>query len=228
MERINEVKTPQLLISSDHINALIDIIHARTNRQDLSIANTAFFREMVQAKNNDYSQATRYLQPDNAIQQPNETQWKKSAPRIKATASSTILLIPCHLARANHWLLAVRIKITGGRQKFFILDSQGVKAAGKRKRMINDLLKAVGLYGANDTCSIMKTKTQTEWECGARVAQYMINFTEWIGQNNDGETIIRRMTRGITDEKNKQCDLAVESRKVLRDTLKHEKMILGG
>ena len=74
----------------------------------------------------------------------------------------------------------------------------------------------------------MKTKAQTEWECGARVAQYMMNFTEWIGQNNDGGTIIRRMTRGIADERNKQCDLAADSRKTLRDILRHEKLLHGG
>ena len=94
--------------------------------------------------------------------------------------------------------------------------------------MITKSLKAIGLFGTNDTCSIMKTKVQTEWECGARVAQYMMNFTEWIGQNKDGETVTNRMTRGISYEKNKQCDLAVESRKMLRDTLRREKMILGG
>ena len=55
-----------------------------------------------------------------------------------------------------------------------------------------------------------------------------MSFTDWIGQNNDGETIINRMTRGIADEKNRQCDLAAESRKMLRDTLRIEKMIHGG
>jgi hypothetical protein len=94
--------------------------------------------------------------------------------------------------------------------------------------MITDLLKAIGLSGANNTCSIMKTKVQTEWECGARMAQYLMSFTEWIGQNNDGETVINRMTRRIAYEKNKHCDLAAESRKMLRDILRHEKMIHGG
>ena len=119
MERIDELTTPQILISSDHINALIDVIHARTNRQDLSIANTAFFREMAKAKDNNYGQATRYLQSDNATQQPNGTQWKRSARRIKATTASTILLIPCHLERANHWILTARIKGINGRNKIF-------------------------------------------------------------------------------------------------------------
>ena len=56
----------------------------------------------------------------------------------------------------------------------------------------------------------------------------MINFTEWIGQNNDGEIVLNRMTRGIADERNKQCDLAADSRKTLRDILRHEKLLHGG
>ena len=56
----------------------------------------------------------------------------------------------------------------------------------------------------------------------------MWNFTEWIDQNSDGETIIRRLTRGIADEKNKRYDLAADSRKILHDTLRQEKMIHGG
>jgi hypothetical protein len=190
--------------------------------------NTAFFRELLNAKGKNYDQAQRYLQPDEETYRINGNQWKKQSKRVKATAASTVLLIPCHLDRANHWLLTVRIKIVGGRHKFFILDSQGAKAAGKRRRMITESMKAIGLFGKNDTCSIMKTKVQTEWECGARVAKYVLSFIDWIGQNNDGETIIRRMTRGIDYEKNKQCDLAIESRKMLCDTLRHEKMILGG
>ena len=66
-------------------------------------------------------------------------------------------------------------------------------------------------------------KVQTELECGARVAQYIQQFTEWLEQNSDGETIIRRMKRGIEDEKNKQCDLAADSRKTLCNTLSCER-----
>ena len=94
--------------------------------------------------------------------------------------------------------------------------------------MIVEPLRAIGLYRKNDTCNVLRIKAQTEWECGARVAQYLMSFTDWIGQNNDGETIINRMTRGIADEKNRQCDLAAVSRKMLRDTLRIEKMIHGG
>ena len=68
LERIDEVTTPHLLISSDHRNALTDILHARTNRKDISIVNTAFFRELLQAKANNYEQAQRYLQPDEEVQ----------------------------------------------------------------------------------------------------------------------------------------------------------------
>jgi hypothetical protein len=116
----------------------------------------------------------------------------------------------------------------GGRHKFFIFDSPGAKAGGKRTKMIVEQLRAIGLYRKNDTCNVIRLKVQTEWEWGARVAQYMMSFTDWIGQNSDGETIIRRMTRGIAYEKNKQCDLAAESRKMLRDTMRHEKMIHRG
>ena len=190
---------------------------------DISIVNTAFFREMLQVKDNNYQQAQRYIQPDKRI----ENQWKKPSARIKVTASSTVLLIPCHLEGANHWVLTVRIKMMNGSCKFFIFDSQGAKAAGKRRKMITDPLKAIGLFCTNDTCSIMKTEAQTEWECGARVAQYMINFTEWIGQNNDGEIILNRMIRGINYERKKQCDLAAESRKTLRNILGNEKLLHG-
>ena len=96
LELIDEITTPHLLISSDHLNALSDIIHARMKRNDISIVNTAFFREMLQVKDNNYEQAQRYIQPDKKI----KNQWKKPSARIKVTASSTVLLIPCHLERA--------------------------------------------------------------------------------------------------------------------------------
>ena len=94
--------------------------------------------------------------------------------------------------------------------------------------MIVEPLKAIGLYCKNDTCNVVRLKGQTEWECGARVAQYMQNFTEWIEQNGDGETIIRRMTRGIAYEQKKQHDLATDSRRKLRDTLRNGKLLHGG
>ena len=116
----------------------------------------------------------------------------------------------------------------GGQHKIFIFDSQGAKAAGKRKRMISDALRAIGLYGVNDTCSAMNVKEQTEWECGARIAQYVMNFITWIENASDGETIIRQMQRGVAYEKRGRGDLAIESRRTLRDTLRHEKLIHEG
>ena len=56
----------------------------------------------------------------------------------------------------------------------------------------------------------------------------MVNFPEWIEQNNDGETIVRRMQRGVAYERKAQCDLAVESRKTLRNFLRCEKIKQGG
>jgi hypothetical protein len=41
------------------------------------------------------------------------------------------------------------------------------------------------------------------------------------------ETIVRRMQRGIADEKNKQCDLAAESRRKLGNILRNEKVLQG-
>ena len=134
LERIDEVTTPHLLISSDHLNALTDILHARTSREDVSIANTAFFRELLNAKGKNYDQAQRYLQPDEETYRINGKQWKKQSKRVKATAASTVLLIPCHLDRANHWLLTVRIKIVGGRHNFFILTLKELKLEGNVRK----------------------------------------------------------------------------------------------
>ena len=224
MERIAEVTTPQLLISSDHINSLIDIIHARTNRQDLSIVNTAFCRELLDAKGTSYEQAQRYLQPDEETQRISGSKWKRQSHRIKATASSTVLLIPCHLERANHWILTARIKVGGGRHKFFIFDSLGVATARKRTKRIPNLLKKIGLYGKQDTCSILDLKVQTEHECGARISNYIKHFSEWVTQSREGAVIINKMNRGIADEKQGRFELATESRRILCDTLRCEKL----
>ena len=136
------------------------------------------------------------------------------------TAASTVLLIPCHLPKANHWVLTARIKIGRGHHKFFLFDSQGAKAGKKRVKRIREPLQAIGLVGSNDTCSILNVKEQTEWECGARTAQYIMNFVTWTKNTSDGVTIIRQMQRGVAYEKRGRCDLAVESRKTLSNHLR--------
>jgi hypothetical protein len=73
----------------------------------------------------------------------------------------------------------------------------------------------------------MNVKEQTEWECGARIAQYIMNFITWIENANDGVTIIRQMQQGVSFEKKRRCDLAIESRKKLRNHLRSEKIRYG-
>ena len=135
------------------------------------------------------------------MQHQNVNQWKAPSKRVTATAASTVLLIPCHLPKANHWVLTARIKLGGGRHKFFIFDSLGVVTARKRIKMISNLLKNIDLYGKKDKYSALDLKVQTEHECGARISKYIKHFSEWVTQNREGAVIINKMNRGIADEK---------------------------
>ena len=186
--------------------------------------NTAFFRELLHAKGKNYDQAKRYLQPDTETQGLHNSQWRRPSKRVEATASSTVLLIPCHLEQANHWILTVRIKMGDGQHKVFILDSLGLATARKRIKMISTRLKEIGLFGKRDKCSALDLTVQTEWECGARMAKYILHFSEWVLQHKKGAAIVNTMRRGIAYEKRGQRELATESRRILCDKLRCEKV----
>ena len=87
------------LVNSKCILAVIETIHEKSRRADLSCTNTDFFSHLVKS---DWKKAKNLVYPDDKALKLAKEPWNELK-RCKATAKSTVLLIPCHHAAINHW-----------------------------------------------------------------------------------------------------------------------------
>ena len=68
----------------------------------------------------------------------------------KASAKSSIWLIPCLDGKLKHWFLAVRMRMDKNAHKFLLVDSLGSHYAGSNRRRIVKALKIIVLMGSKD------------------------------------------------------------------------------
>ena len=79
----------------------------------------------------------------------------------------------------RHWILVVRVRMEAENCKFFIFDSMGIKYGSERKKKIKGLLMNIKLATKSDLWKVVKTRPQTEHECGIRMVMYMWRFRTW-------------------------------------------------
>ena len=159
------------------------------------------------------------MHPDTSAENVARGKWITSK-RTKATAISTVLLIPCHDEAGNHWFLLARIKMPGGKHNVYIFDSMGIALARSRMKKVKKLLMAIHLMEKTDKCCPMDVRRQTEQECGVRMMDYMLMIRECVDRNKEGTTIIRQMCRNTKVEKKSTHDLAQGSRRKISNFLK--------
>ena len=225
--------TTDALMPSAGIQAMIEIIHRDTNRNEISCVNTDLYPYLLKRKD---KEAMRLLQPDDRCKTQPETVWKTPEYR-QATAHSKVLLIPCYFEEKNkktdkiilrHWVLAVRIRNEVGQYKLWVFDSCGVKWARKRMKIIRTQLIRIKIIEEKDAWEALDLKAQTEQECGIRTMNYMWKFKQWAETEMQPAQIIRQIHSVVGSEKTTKHNLAREYRNQMYSLLQREKMAIGG
>jgi hypothetical protein len=207
------------LVNSKCILAMVEIIHESSDREIISSTNTDLYSYLMKSE---WAKAKNLLHPDANARRFAGGNWN-TPKRTKATAMSSVLLIPCHDEAGNHWYLLARIKMPGGKHNVYIIDSMGIALARSRMKKIKDLLTAIHLMDETDECIPINVKRQTEQECGVRMMNYMMMFKECVNRNSEGQRIIRQMNRNIKSERQSTHELAKASRKKMCKILKRQK-----
>jgi hypothetical protein len=198
---------------------MIEIIHENTERENISCTNTDLYSYLMKSE---WTKAKNLVHSDANTRRGAGEQWITSK-RTKATAMSTILLIPCHDEAGNHWYLIARIKMPDGKHNVYIFDSMGIAFARSRKKKVKKLLMAIHLMEETDKCWPMDVKRQTEQECGVRMMTYMMMYKECVDRNNEAPHIIRQISRNTKVEKKSTHDLAKATRRTISNLLKSRK-----
>ena len=206
-------------VNSKCILAMIEVIHENTERANISCTNTDLFSYLVKSE---WDKAKSLVYPDDKARRLAGEPWH-TYERCKATAMSTVLLIPCHHEAINHWYLLARVKVQGGKHNVYIFDSMGMVFARNNMKKIKESLITINLMDETDKCIPLNLKRQTEQECGVRMMNYMLMFKEWVDRNKEAHHIIRQLTRATKSERKEKSDLAKASRKKISDLLKIQK-----
>jgi hypothetical protein len=112
--------------------------------------------------------------------------------------------------------------------KFSIFDSMGIKCGSNRKKKIKGLLMNIKLATKNDLWKVVKTRSQTERECGIRMAMYMWRFRTWAMRHTNPSILEKKIGGLIGEERNDPDNLAMKYRVQLYDILKDEPRRIGG
>jgi hypothetical protein len=212
---LDSVRQKDNLVRGTCVQAIIELLHAEKGRGDLTCVSTDFYTLLMENK---FTEAKKLLHPDEGCHN-----WEKPAKKI-ATATSRILVIPCHAV--NHWFLTLRIKLQGGKHQVLIIDSLGQKSGTGYMSKIRERLKQMNLITKKDRCTVLKTRGQVEAECGVRMAAYMVLFRSMnLQQLRDGQ-IIQRIKGQVATEKGFAGDLAAHRRRVIHRLLVNEQATL--
>ena len=87
---------------------------------------------------------------------------------------------------------------------------------------------SIKLAIASDTWQVMKTRLQTEHECGIRMVMYMMKFRTWTMADTQPNEFQERISRLVGEEKADSDNLAEKYRKQLHGILKDELRRIGG
>ena len=193
----------------------------RKKREDLTCVSTDFYPYLVQ---NRIKEAKSLLHHDEGCQIGSRNEWKTPDSRI-ATAKSRILLIPCHaimITGEHHWFLTIRIKVTGGKHEILIIDSLGKDSGEEYRKKTRPRLIKMKLITKKDKSTVLKTKIQTENECGVRIVAYMIMMRNMDLQNRRSAEIIAKIKSYVARERGFTGDLAAHRRLTIHRLIKNE------
>ena len=145
------------LLNSDHAVSI------------LSCTNTNVYTLLCKGE---LAQAKRLVQPP---QENTNTNWI-TPPLQRSSVQSKVLLIPCLDETIGHWFLVAILTMeqTKGSKRVLIFDSINHAAGKRRIPTIRKLLRKFHLISKRDTCEAMRTRGQSERECGACMVTYMI------------------------------------------------------
>jgi hypothetical protein len=225
-DSLKSIATKSALLPGECVQAIIEMIHRDTSRNEISCVNTDFFPHLINGKD---KAARKLLQPDDRCKGEPGNEWNASI-KQQATAQSKVLLIPCHIVKLNnqkqitmsHWVLAARIKTQESRYKLVVFDSCGIKGARKQIRIIRRHLIRIKLVEEKDAWEALSLKEQTEQECGIRMAVYMLKFMDWARTQEQTHRIIKKIHKTNSNEQADTGDLASKYRKYIHQLLIRE------
>ena len=208
---LESVRNKNTYMRGTCVQAIIELLHAEKRREDLTCVSTDFYTLLMENK---FTEAKKLLHPEEGWHN-----WEKPANKI-ATAHSRILIIPCHAV--NHWFLTLRIKLQGGKHQVIIIDSLGQKSGNSYMPELRERLKQMNLITKKEKCTVLKTRGQTEVECGVRMAAYMVLFRSMdLQQLRDGQ-ILERLKGYVAREKSSAGNLAAQRRTNIHRLLEEE------
>jgi Ulp1 family protease len=208
---LESVKNKDNYMRGTCVQAIIELLHSEKGREDLTCVSTDFYTLLTENK---FAEAKKLLHPDEGCHN-----WEKPAKKI-ATATSRILVIPCHAV--NHWFLTLRIKLQGGKHQVLIIDSLGQKSGTGYMSKIRERLKQMNLITKKDKCTVLKTRGQAEVECGVRMAAYMVLFRSMNLQQLRDAQILQRIKSHMATENGFAGELAAHRRKAIHRLLVNE------
>ena len=112
--------------------------------------------------------------------------------------------------------------------KLLLFDSMGASDGQKQRKRITMLMKKLQLIRGKEKCQVINTTGQTEHECGARVAVYMIHFLNWAKHKTTTRQILRKLNTMLQDEEDNKPNLAATCRISFQHALKDARQALCG
>jgi hypothetical protein len=79
---------------------------------------------------------------------------------------------------AGHWMLALRERCENGKHKLYVLHSLGKDSGTRRRNDIANALVNTPIFKSFPKGKAYDVPEQSEYECGARMAKYMIDITQ--------------------------------------------------
>jgi hypothetical protein len=137
-------------------------------------------------------------------------------------------MIPCNFpgkseVEVGHWTLAIREKGENGKHKLHILDSLGRGSGRTHKDIIANKLANTPLFQGFPKGKIFDVVKQTENECGARMAKYMMDITHNYCTKNKKESITYIIGKTVQRETEKGKNELTECRRQVQDKIEGER-----
>ena len=103
-----------------------------------------------------------------------------------------------------------------------IIDSLGQKSGNSYMPELRERLKQMNLITKKEKCTVLKTRGQTEVECGVRMAAYMVLFRSMDLQQLRDAQILGTIKSQVAKEKGFKGDLAERRRRHMHMMLQNE------
>jgi hypothetical protein len=211
------------LVNDACIDALADALQTSTGANDISICHTGFWAAI-----RDYGwgqEAKKLIHPD-----PEETTmagWQ--AHRFtRGHLKSKLLLIPCNFpgtskVEAGHWILALRERCENGKHKLYVIDSLGQDSGTRHRNDIVNALVNTPIFKSFPRGKAHAVPEQSEYECGARVAKYMMEITQKYLNTKHKMNITQILGATLGVEKANGLHEAHKCRQAIKEKLQGER-----